>query len=128
MKKRLIKFTVVGSINALIDFVVFAGLVYIFSISVVPSHIAGFTLAVINSYFMNKIWTFGGANGHKRRSIEFSIFVVTVSIGLVLSTILIWWLEPYIHPLLAKAITTLVVSIGWNFTMSHFAVFRPHKS
>ena len=122
--KRFLKFGIVGGVNTAIDFGVFSILLYMFSVPVLWAHVAGFLLAVLNSYVMNKYWTFDGTDGHDSRLFEFTLFMLTVVVGLGLSTLVIWALIPYIHPLLAK-MATVIVSFGWNFTVSHYFVFRP---
>lgn len=124
--KRFLKFCVVGGVNTGIDFGVFTALIYFFALSIIPAHIAGFSLAVLNSYLMNKFWTFGDSAGQGRPGKEMILFFVTAIIGLCLSTAVIWGLDPYFHPLMAKA-GAIFVTLGWNFTISHFIVFRAHR-
>ena len=122
--KRFFKFSAVGSVNALLDFGIFSVLLYLFSVPVIFAHMVGFLVAVLNSYFMNKFWTFEGSDGHNSRVFEFTLFMITVISGLGLSTLFIWLIIPYMHPLLAKVATSIFCFI-WNFIFSYYFVFKP---
>lgn len=83
-------------------------------------------MAVLNSYVMNKFWTFDGSDGHDNRIYEFMLFMLSVIIGLGVSTLIIWLLIPYLHPLIAKVATSIAVLV-WNYFISYYFVFKPDK-
>jgi len=134
MIKQLAKFSITGIINTLIDFGVLNLLVQVFSWSVLPANSISFSLAVINSYFLNKYWTFKDKQPIHVK--QFSIFLGVSIIGLGLSNLLIYeGLELFkIHDFglnfdwhynIAKAVSAVIVLL-WNFLASKFWVFHEH--
>jgi len=131
MKRQIIKFSITGLLNTIIDFSALNFLVQIFAWSVIPANTVSFSLAVINSYFLNKYWTF--KDKHPVHIKQFSIFVGVSLIGLGLSNLLIYTglqiFQAYDfglafawHYNIAKAVSALIVLI-WNFLASKFWVF-----
>ena len=55
---RLSKFGVVGVINTAVDYIVFAILVQLFAVHVVPANIAGYGAGIVNSFVLNARFTF----------------------------------------------------------------------
>ena len=131
MIKQIIKFSVVGGVNTVIDFGILNLLIQVFSWSILPANTLSFSLAVINSYFLNKYWTF-----RDRRSInlkQFSSFILISLIGLGLSNVLIcsgmWFFDTYDFSIsftwqynIAKAVSAIIV-LAWNFLASKFWIF-----
>ena len=117
---RLSKFGVVGVINTAVDYIVFAVLVQLFAVHVVPANIAGYGAGIVNSFVLNARFTFRDRAGGGNR---FGLFVVVNLVGLVLSTGVVWMLSLTLHPLLAKLAATGVTLI-WNYAMSDRFVFR----
>jgi putative flippase GtrA len=54
----LIKFLIVGCINTSVDFFTFFVLNGLFSLDKFISQAAAYSMGIINSFFMNKLWTF----------------------------------------------------------------------
>lgn len=132
MIRQIMKFSVVGVINTIIDFGILNFLIQVFSWSVLPANTISFSLAVINSYFLNKYWTF---RDHRSINLkQFSSFVLVSLIGLGLSNLLIyygmWFLDMYNFNIsftwqynIAKAISAIIV-LAWNFLASKFWIFH----
>ena len=82
--KQAIKFILVGGLNTLIDLGILNVLIFITGIAsgLGYSVFKGiyFTAAVINSYFLNKFWTFK-AEGAKKGKKEFTQFFIVSLIG-----------------------------------------------
>jgi len=82
--KQAVKFVLVGILNTLIDLGALNLLIFISGISAGLGYSAfkgiSFILAVLNSYFLNKFWTFKsrGAGGKKK---EFTQFFMVSAIG-----------------------------------------------
>jgi len=131
MIRQIVKFSITGVVNTIIDFSILNFLIQIFAWSVLPANTVSFSLAVINSYFLNKYWTFRDKQPIHIK--QFSIFIGVSLIGLGLSNLLIYiglqifqnydfGLAFAWHYNIAKAASALIVLI-WNFLASKFWVF-----
>lgn len=132
---QVAKFGVVGALNTLID----AGILNLLSAwsgvysgtPIIFYNSIGFSVAVVNSYFWNKYWTFASRDTQYGR--EFTQFVIVSVIGLVLNTGFVYLLTTFVSPPatlapqvwenIAKAIATLL-ALAWNFAGYKFIVFR----
>jgi putative flippase GtrA len=130
--KSFSKFAVVGVLNTVIDFTVFAVLLYGFGVFFVFAHILGFLTANINSFVLNSIWTFKGL----RREIwwrQAGIFFIISLCGLGLSTLTLYlvvggfaaffpglWLPHVWGKMFASGVSML-----WNYSGSWLFVFQP---
>ena len=127
------KFMVVGVINFLVDFGIFKLLSVVFGVPVVISNIVSYTCGVLNSFFINRYWTF--KIKHKFISIHFVKFVFVNLISLGVNTLAIWVLVSLYHfnsglfgieNMYAKLIAT-VFSFTVNFAGNKLLVFREDK-
>ena len=77
--KRFIKFSIVGAINFFIDFFILNLLSFVTGISrgIFAAGFSGvsFLIANINSYYLNKRWTFKGSNNNSKFSYICLMFV-----------------------------------------------------
>lgn len=132
MIRQIVKFSLVGVLNTAIDFSLLNLLIQIFSWGLIPANTISFSLAVINSYFLNKYWTFRNHQSAHLR--QFSSFILVSLIGLGLSNLLIYYGTQFLgtydfglsfswHYNIAKAVSAVVV-LTWNFFASKFFVFR----
>ena len=82
--RQAIKFVLVGILNTLVDLGVLNILIFISDIASGFGYSAfkgiSFTAAVINSYFLNKFWTFK-ARGTERAKREFAQFLIVSLVG-----------------------------------------------
>ena len=91
---RFIRFGIVGVINTVLDLAILNFLVYLFKVenSYVFSLCKGlsFVFAVVNSYYMNKYFTFSKKNTTKK---DFGLFILISLIGLVVNILVcnIFW-------------------------------------
>lgn len=131
------KFVSVGILNTLIDFGILNLLSYIFVIhsgsAIALFNGFSFSVAVINSYFWNKFWTFraGGSSGEGAK--DFAQFVFVSLIGLGLNTGIVYFLTTLVgapqsvSPALWENIVKTIaipVNLTWNFLGYKFWVFR----
>lgn len=132
---QVAKFGVVGVLNTLID----AGMLNLLSAwsgiyggtLIILFNSVSFSVAVVNSYFWNKYWTFGSRDTQYGR--EFIQFIVVSAIGLGLNTGLVYLLTTFVTPPgglapqvwenVAKAIA-IPLTFAWNFAGYKFIVFR----
>lgn len=131
---QIAKFGVVGVANTVIDFGVLNFLSAQFQIykglEVSPLNAASFTVAVINSYFWNKHWTFKAKEGKTgKQFIEF-IVVSVIAIFINTGTVYLITLLPPVGGVseqlwlnISKLIATFI-SLVWNFVGYKFVVFK----
>lgn len=130
------RYAAVGFLNTAVDFGALAVLIYLFKYSdgettkLIIANTGSFLIAVTNSYFWNKLWSFesrGGGAG------QFAQYVAITVIGLLLNDAIIYIGVSYVQPMfgispenwifVTKAVGT-VVSLIWNFVGYRFVVFK----
>lgn len=132
---QIFKFAVVGFLNTSLDFSVLNLLSYLIGVYsgfyIIFLNSAAFLIAVTNSYFWNKYWTFNQQGGVKGK--EFLKFAAIGFIGLALNSFLVYMITTFV-PLFngltpqllensAKALAT-TISLIWNFIGYKFIVFK----
>jgi len=134
---QIMKYALVGSLNTGIDFAVLNLLLWMTGIYsgkwIILLNAIAFSVAVINSYFWNKFWTFKdkGTDGSKVK--EFSQFVSITLIGMILNTAVVYFMTTFTSPImelspelwanLAKVFAT-GISLVWNFLGYKFIIFK----
>lgn len=133
---QFLRFVAVGFSNTAIDFGVFNFLRWIFAVSfgwpILIFNGISVSMAMGNSYFLNKYWTFKKreTDNHLLETILFVLFTV---IGMTINTIIVYYFSTYINPIfginevlwlnIGKVFATCV-SLLWNFFWYKFVVFR----
>lgn len=135
--RQFAKFVIVGGINTGIDFLILNTLIYITGIEtgrgIFVLNSISFSVAVINSYFMNKRWTFQDKTKTEQVTVKFSAFFIISIIGLVINSIVLTSITTYIPPFfglsavlwanIAKLFAT-GFSLVWNFIGYKLFVFK----
>ena len=134
--KQAIKFVLVGILNTLVDLGILNLLILLSGISTGSGYSAfkgiSFTIAVINSYFLNKFWTFKsrGAGGAKK---EFTQFFIVSFIGFGINVGVASFVVNAVGPQLGisdklwanvGAICATFAAMSWNFLGYKFIVFK----
>lgn len=128
------KFVVTGFMNTALDM----GLLNLLSYStgiysgkyIVVLNSISFAVAVTNSYFWNKHWTFERAEG--ARAAEYLKFIAVSAIGLALSGVIVYAMTTFVptdgfSPALLENIAKIVATAAvlfWNFAGFKFFVFK----
>lgn len=134
--RQFSKFILVGGVNTSIDFAVFNTLIFITGITsgagIFFLNIISFSVAVVNSYFMNKYWTFQDLRkeGEDTKFIQF-IAVSLVGAGLNSSIVAVFTtfitpmfgLSPQLWANAGKLLAT-GLSLIWNFIGYKLFVFK----
>lgn len=122
--EQFIKWSIVGTIGAVIDFSLLFLLHQVMGINVYFSNTISFTAAVINNYLLNRYWTFRGMK-HKEASKQLPQFYLVSVGGYVLNQLLLaFFIEiVFLTWYWAKALATIVVLI-WNFVVNRIWTFR----
>jgi putative flippase GtrA len=105
--KQLLRFGLVGGLNTLVDLLILNGLLWLFpttsTLTLLIYSSLTFCLGAVNSFLLNKYWTFGSRQ--KTTRVEVVRFVMTMLCGIVWSTIILWLASNALHPFLVN--TTL---------------------
>ena len=130
-----LRFTIVGSINTVIDFSILFTLTTLFN---VPKELANFistSVSFLFSFFANKKYTFKSTSKNLKR--QFLLFTVVTLFGLwVIQTIIITAITPVFTNLgvnrpaallISKLIAT-AASLIWNYTLYSRVVFKKPKN
>lgn len=130
---RFIKFAIVGTSGAVVDFGVLNLLHLVFGFSKFWANTCSFTLAVINNFTWNRLWTFPESRERPLRS-QLAQFALVNVAGLAINQVVFLSLDRYVfEPLLgplgynvAKAIAIIVV-LFWNFGVNRIWTYRGIK-
>ena len=130
-----LRFTIVGSINTVIDFSILFTLTMFLNI---PKELANFISTFISflfSFFANKKYTFKSTSKNLKR--QFLLFTIVTLFGLwVIQTIIITAITPVFTNLginkpaallISKLIAT-AASLIWNYTLYSRVVFKKSKN
>jgi len=133
---QFFKFTLVGSLNTFIDFGVLNFLMFIFQITFGWGYsifkAISFSVAVINSYFWNKFWTFQKTET-KAGGKEFSKFYLVTLIGFLINVGIASFIVNVIGPQFGfskviwaniGAFIAVLCAFIWNFLGSKLLVFK----
>lgn len=136
---QLIKFGLVGMANTLVDFGVLNLLMWLSKTYsgnwIILLNGISFSAAVINSYFLNKFWTF--QNKEKRVATQFFKFLVVSLVGLFINTVIVYLGTTFIKPffglnegLWANLIKVMATGVAmfWNFVGYKLWAFKSRES
>ena len=156
--KHMIRFSIVGVSNTIIDFLAFTMLFSVLGLGYIPSQILGYSAGILNSFVFNKKWTFGDNNKpdkkigkklekrteskpekrteskpekrtEKKTAYEFVQFVVINVISLSASVIGMDLLVRYVNVnVFLSKILVILISQIINFLSYKLWVFSPRKS
>ncbi|MBI4992066.1 MAG: GtrA family protein [Candidatus Harrisonbacteria bacterium] len=132
---QFIKFAIVGGLNFTIDLAVLNFLIFLSGISVGYFYTAfkatSFVLAVINSYFWNKYWTFHVEGAPQ--AVEFTKFIAVnligfgINVSVASAVVNLVGAPPGISETIwanVGAVTASVTALFWNFIGMKFVVFK----
>lgn len=121
--RQVAKFAAVGAVNTVIDIAVFSVLVFTFGWGLIAANSLAFCVAVINSYALNALWTFRGAQTSRNPLTSLNLFVLVSLVGLAISNFMVWLFADALGAIGAKLVA-VVASFVWNFTASRRFVFK----
>lgn len=117
---QFIKFNLVGIVNTLVDFSVFTVLTF-FGMYYMAAQVISYSCGVVNSFIMNKYWTFGDKS--TPHGYEVFKFIAVNGVSLAVSLSILYPLKPILGVISAKVIATLF-SMMINFVGSKLWVFK----
>ena len=112
---KIIRFSIVGGIATIIDFVC----LYIFkeflNFNVILANTLSFIISVTYNYIASITWVFD-TNKNKNKKIQFILFIIFSIVGLIINNIILYILTDKlnIYYLISKVVATLTVMI-FNF-------------
>jgi len=121
---ELVKFSIVGVLNTLIDFGVFFLCYSIFHFDYLLSQVFGYSSGMLNSFVMNKKWTFEDKTTGKIVFAKMMKFILTNISSLGCSILVIRFSKVYISNsiLIAKILATAFAQII-NYLLYKYWVF-----
>lgn len=131
---KVVRFGVVGVVNTLIDFAVLNLLLALFGVTagapLVLCNAAAFIAASLNSYFLNKKWTFAQKSRATLR--QYLAFLVLAVGGLLINSLVLYALvtslplpsgfSPTLWVNIAKVGAT-AASLVWNYLACRYVIF-----
>ena len=103
--RQMVRFGLVGGLNTLLDLLILNVLLLLFpttsTITLLAYNALAFSLGAVNSFLLNKYWTFG----HRQNTTlkELSRFMITTLCGIGWSTLVLWLASIVLHPLVLNA-------------------------
>ncbi len=114
-----VKFSIVGIVNTAVDFSAFALLYSVLGIHYLPSQAISYTLGLLNSFVLNKLWTFNNRSCQIPVQLTkfFSINIVSLLISLLGLRLLCGYFgfNVYIVKICIIIITQMVNYCGYRF-------------
>ena len=95
-RTRFIRFAIVGTFGAIIDFVVFNLLLLLANMPAVWANICSFTVAVVSNYILNRYWTYPDSRS-KKVGQQLTEYVIVNLIGVIIRTLIFTTVEPPIE-------------------------------
>jgi len=109
-----VKYSVVGVVGTTVDVLSLFVLVDLLHVPVLAAAAVSFTLAVINNFVLNKVWTFRNSSRNTRKQFIKFFIVSMVGLGLTELFMAIFVLFLGIWYIAAKLATSVIV-LTWNF-------------
>lgn len=116
------KYCVVGVLGTGIDVGIVFFLVEFFRFNPIVAAFFGFLFAVINNFFLNKIWTFQNTSSNYRKLWIKFFLVSSVGLGLTIIFMMVFWDIFGMYYIFAKLLTSVIVLL-WNFSANKFWTF-----
>jgi putative flippase GtrA len=117
-------FALVGVVNTLVDFGVFALAHFQLGLPIIASNLMSWACAVTGSYVLNSQFTFAAESQGKLSPGRYLAFVASQVGGLIANTTTVFAASYFVPVLMAKVLA-IGVTFLVNFSLSHLAVFRP---
>lgn len=120
----MVRFGLVGLTNTGVDVTLFALLTHGLHWLVPLANVVSYSAGIMNSFFLNKYWTFRDPTPLSRSLRPGIRFIVVNVLGLLISTVTVMLLALRLPPVIAKLASVGVVFL-WNYSLSDRFVFSP---
>lgn len=120
---QLIRYTIVGGLAFIVDFILLFILTEYIKLYYIVSATCSFLVGLLINYYISTLWIF--KSRIKNKQIEFSLFTLIGLFGLVLNDILIYFFTEkfQIHYMSSKFVTAIIVYL-WNFLGRKYFIFN----
>lgn len=121
--RRMGKFALTGVGNTVVDYLIYSLLAVVLGVNVYLAQICGYMAGMLNSYLINRSWTFQSRG--RFFGLQLVKFIVVNLITLAISMLLLKVFIDFagFNLLLAK-LPTVAVTIAVNFVLSRLWVFK----
>lgn len=125
--RQFVKFGLVGASSTVIDWGIYLLLTRFGHLYYLMAKILSFAVAVLNSYYWNRRWTFRSQDPQKLR--EFIKFLSIAFVGVVVNATIMYIAVEYLRlrDVYGLVIATAVVTF-WNFLANKFYTFKYTQS
>ncbi len=123
---QFLKFSFVGVLNTLITLLTIWVCVNVFSTSHYVANVVGYVIGVMNSYFLNKFWTF---NNKSKVGVTFVKFIgvfgisYLIQFGVLAFLLHYTHLEPYVSQLFSMVVYTVI-----NYLLNKRITFNQNQN
>jgi putative flippase GtrA len=121
---QFVKFGVVGVTNTLLTFAVYTLLLKVFGVWYLAASAIGFVVGTINSFLLNRRWTFRGHVGDAYTPVRWTV-VQCCGLGINEGLLYVFVHQAQLDKLLAQAFATAVVTVS-TFFANRAWTFRMH--
>ena len=125
--RQFIKFSIVGLINTGIQYAVFLLLYRMVNINYLIASVMGYCCGLLNSYLMNKKWTFNCESVAKQNELIKFIVVNVVALGVNVVSLSLLVESLGIAPEISQ-LASIGYSLVVNFLGNKYWTFRPVKT
>ncbi|MCM3601500.1 GtrA family protein [Robertmurraya korlensis] len=120
---EFIKFSFVGAINTVVDFGVFS-LLLTNGCPILLSQILSYGCGMLNSFIMNRSWTFKENKRMENNSEPLKYVVANVATLILVSVLILLFINLLHLPVLIAKVICTAIGMGMNFISSKFWVFQ----
>ena len=122
---KSIKYSLVGLVNTTISFLVILILEQLSPLNSYVINIIAYGIGVINSFFLNRNWTFKTSQKAKKETGEFLRFIIIFIITYLLQFCCLWVLiEILIFPTLLSQAIAMALYVIVGFLLNNYFTFR----
>jgi putative flippase GtrA len=121
---QFVKFGIVGISNTLLTFVVYTVLLKVFGVWYLAASALGFGVGTVNSFVLNRRWTFRGHVGDALTPVRWTIVQIS-GLGVNEGLLYLFVHDARLDKLLAQAFATVVVTVS-TFFANRAWTFRTH--
>lgn len=120
-----IQFMIVGCINTAVDFTTFIILHGVFDLDKLMSQAVAYSMGILNSFIMNKLWTFKAEQHHFSTINQLFLFVIVNMFSLSITLGGLSWLNDRlgINVYISKVVITIIAQVI-NYLGYKSLVFR----
>ncbi len=124
---QFVKFSLVGVLNSLVHFCIFIALYRVATLHYLASSAIGYFAGTINSYILNRRWTFSSRQEKIKK--EFTKFVLVNAVALLVNVgALRFFKENLGMSAEAGQVFAIGLSLGVNFLGNRYWTFKKYES